>query len=51
MLPANLIRNDYEQLEQIGDGNYGVVYRARHLPTGQIRAIKKMNRKKFVILI
>lgn len=33
---------DYEKLHRIGEGTYGVVYKARHMPTGQIVALKKV---------
>lgn len=33
---------DYEKLHRIGEGTYGVVYKARHIPTGQIVALKKV---------
>lgn len=32
----------YEQVEKIGEGTYGVVYRARDTATGQIIALKKI---------
>ena len=32
----------YEQVEKIGEGTYGVVYRARDTLTGQIIALKKI---------
>lgn len=33
---------EYEKLHRIGEGTYGVVYKARHIPTGQIVALKKV---------
>ena len=32
----------YEQVEKIGEGTYGVVYRARDVATGQVIALKKI---------
>jgi cyclin-dependent kinase len=32
----------YEKLERIGEGTYGVVYKARDLDTGAIYALKKI---------
>lgn len=32
----------YEKLNRVGEGTYGVVYRARHKTTGAIAALKKM---------
>ena len=32
----------YEKLERIGEGTYGVVYKARNLDSGQIYALKKI---------
>ena len=32
----------YEKLERVGEGTYGVVYRARDKCTGQIYALKKI---------
>lgn len=34
--------NDYEKLNRVGEGTYGVVYRARHKATGKIYALKKV---------
>ena len=34
--------NDYEKLEKIGEGTYGVVYKARCKTTGQLVAMKKI---------
>lgn len=33
---------DWEKLEQVGEGTFGVVYKARHRETGRIVAIKKI---------
>lgn len=38
--------SDYERLNHIEEGSYGVVFRARHLPTGDIVAIKKLKLEK-----
>lgn len=32
----------YEKLERVGEGTYGVVYKARHVATGEIYALKKI---------
>jgi len=32
----------YEKLERIGEGTYGVVYKARDVDTNEIRALKKI---------
>jgi len=34
--------SDYEIIEKLGEGTYGIVEKARHIPTGQIVAIKKV---------
>ncbi|XP_037927527.1 cyclin-dependent kinase 1-like [Teleopsis dalmanni] len=34
--------NDFQKLEKIGEGTYGVVYKGRNLITGQIVAMKKI---------
>lgn len=33
---------DYEKIRRIGEGTYGVVYAAKHRPTGQLVALKKL---------
>lgn len=33
---------DYERIEKIGEGTYGVVYKARHRKTGKLAALKKI---------
>lgn len=33
---------DYEKIEKIGEGTYGVVYKARSKKTGQFVAMKKI---------
>ena len=44
----NLIRNfssdvnDYEKLNRVGEGTYGIVYRARHIKTRKIVALKRV---------
>jgi len=34
--------HDYEKLEKLGQGTYGIVYRARHKRSGRIVAMKKL---------
>lgn len=34
--------DDYERLNHIEEGSYGVVFRAKHKPTGDIVALKKL---------
>ncbi len=33
---------DYEKLEKIGEGTYGVVYKARNKHTGKFAALKRI---------
>ena len=33
---------DYQKLEKIGEGTYGVVYKARKIDTGEVVALKKI---------
>lgn len=33
---------DYERLEKLGEGTFGVVHKARHVETGEVVALKKM---------
>ena len=33
---------DYEKLEKLGEGTFGVVHKARHVETGEVVALKKM---------
>ena len=33
---------DYEKLEKMGEGTFGVVHKARHVETGEVVALKKM---------
>jgi len=35
-------REMFQKLEKIGEGTYGVVYKARYKRTGQLVAIKKI---------
>ncbi|ESO07309.1 hypothetical protein HELRODRAFT_185461 [Helobdella robusta] len=34
--------DNYRKLEKIGEGTYGIVYKAKHLPTGNMVALKKV---------
>lgn len=36
------VGTQYEKLDKIGEGTYGVVYKARNKQTGQILALKKI---------
>ena len=36
----------YERLEKLGEGTYGVVYKARNIETGELVAIKKIRLEK-----
>jgi calcium-dependent protein kinase len=42
------IRNYYDFFELLGSGGYGEVYRVQHKLTGDIKACKKMNKRKIV---
>ena len=33
---------EYEKVEKIGEGTYGVVYKAKHRKTGKLAALKKI---------
>jgi serine/threonine protein kinase len=39
------LRDWYELLDRLGQGNYGEVYRARQMETGKIFAAKSINKK------
>ena len=34
--------DNYQKLEKIGEGSYGVVYKAKHRMTGSLVALKKI---------
>ena len=34
--------DNYQKLEKIGEGSYGVVYKAKHRATGALVALKKI---------
>jgi serine/threonine protein kinase len=34
--------NEYEKLNRVGEGTYGVVYRARHIQTNKVVALKRV---------
>jgi serine/threonine protein kinase len=33
---------NFQKLEKIGEGTYGVVYKAKHVETGRVVALKKI---------
>ena len=35
-------KGDYQLLERVGSGTYGKVYKAHHVPTGKIVALKNI---------
>jgi cell division cycle 2-like protein len=39
---CNNVKDDYELIEKIGEGTYGVVYKARDKRTNELRALKKV---------
>lgn len=39
---GKIINNNYELLEQLGQGGMGVVYKARHIHFDEIVAIKRL---------
>jgi cyclin-dependent kinase 2 len=39
---TNAVKERYEKLEKIGEGTYGVVYKARDITTKAIVALKKI---------
>lgn len=41
-IKANKFVSDYEKIEKIGEGTYGVVYKARNKHTGKLVALKKI---------
>lgn len=41
---SNSIDGVYDMMEQVGEGAFGTVHSAKHLPTGEIVAIKKINK-------
>lgn len=41
-LKANRFVSNYEKIEKIGEGTYGVVYKARNKLTGKVVALKKV---------
>jgi serine/threonine protein kinase len=34
--------DQYEKLDKLGEGTYGVVYKARHIQTNEMFALKKI---------
>lgn len=41
-LPMESLQEVFQKVEKIGEGTYGVVYKARHRRTGQLVALKKI---------
>ncbi|VDP05945.1 unnamed protein product, partial [Soboliphyme baturini] len=39
---AHFLRSEFEKLNRIGEGTYGIVYRAKDTATGEIVALKKL---------
>jgi serine/threonine protein kinase len=43
--------NDYERIEKVGEGTYGVVYKARNKENNEMVALKKIRLDTYVLLI
>ena len=41
-VPSSLNTNRYQKLEKLGEGTYATVYRAQHIPSGLIVALKEI---------
>ena len=41
-ITVSLLMDRYEKLDQVGEGTYGIVYRANDLLTGEIVALKRI---------
>jgi serine/threonine protein kinase len=39
------VAQEYKMIEKVGRGTYGTVYKAKHLRTGELVAIKKIENK------
>lgn len=48
---ARSIDDNFKKLEKIGEGTYGIVYKAKDLSTGDFVALKRIRLDTYVILI
>lgn len=41
-MPSDLVDQKYNKIEKIGEGSYGIVYKAKHKEDGGLVALKKI---------